>query len=238
MKISNTTQKLAQAELRRDELKKQDNKVKQTQAAQKSAVASSVGKSADTSEMSNNPLAQDIKRINSDIGKLQVAQKSLKSIEPDAKKILELSKDYEESLDKTEQSSIKEEISTLKKGIESILKGATFEGSSVFNKNIKDNKERVIFDAQKLDTKLINNDAQKFYDVLKEQQSQIQDAIQTLQGQAQESTGKLASKDIKIDKNHSTESTDGSFLKKFSSLFRASHNAEKLNNQRVQELLA
>ena len=125
MKISNTTQKLAQEELRRDELKKQDNKVKQTQAAQKSAVASSVGKSADTSEMSNNPLAQDIKRINSDIGKLQVAQKSLKSIEPDAKKILELSKDYEESLDKTEQSSIKEEISTLKKGIESTLPGRT-----------------------------------------------------------------------------------------------------------------
>ena len=237
MKISSPAQKLTQEELKRDELKKQETK--QAQATQKEISKSKIGQGADTSEISNNPIAQNIKQINSDIGRLQIAQKSLSSIEPDVKKMLKLSKDYKESFDKSEQDEIKEEMSALKKNIESTLKSATFEGSNVFTKNIKDNKDQVIFDAQKLDVKLLNtDDTQKFYDVLKEQQKQIKDAIQTLQGQAQGNTDKLVSSKIKGKDNQNVQSTDGSFLKKFGSLFRVSHNEDKLSTQRVQELLA
>lgn len=236
MKISSPAQKLTQEELKRDELKKQETK--QAQATQKEISKSKIGQGADTSEISNNPIAQNIKQINSNIGRLQIAQKSLNSIEPDVKKMLKLSEDYKESLDKSEQDEIKGEMSALKKNIESIIRGATFEGSNVFTKNIKDNKDQVIFDAQKLDVKLLNTDTQKFYDVLKDQQTQIKDAIQTLQGQAQGNTDKLVSSKIKGKDNQNVQSTDGSFLKKFGSLFRVSHNEDKLSTQRVQELLA
>ena len=233
MKISNTTQNIAQ-----EELKKQGTKeTKQAQTSQKKAPKLSAGQNTDTSEIKNNPFAQDVKRLNSDIGKLQIAQKSLQVIEADAKKIANLSEEMKETFDKAEQDEIKEEIGALKKNIESTLKNATFEGNNVFSKNIKDNKEQVIFDAQKLNTKLLNTDAQKFYSIVTEQQTQVKDAIQTLQKQAQESTNKIVQNSVSA-KDTNMEETNGSFLKKFGSLFRTSHNTEKLNNQRVQELLA
>lgn len=229
MKINaNTAQKLA-----KEEVKKKD--IQETRATQTTNKKLEKNKNIDTSEIKNNPLSQNIKNTNSNIGRLQIAQKALSSIESDAKKIAKLAQESKETLDKGEQEELKEEMSVLKKNIESAIKKATFEGSNVFSKGIKDNKERIIFDAPKLNVKLLDSDAQKFYDVLKEQQVEIKDAIQILQEQAQESTDKLAnSKTNSAD----TQNTDGSFLKKLGSLFRVSHDTDKLSNQRVQELLA
>lgn len=231
MKISNTTQQLAQEEIKKQDIKKAKHPAQKAEAAQ----VSKNDKNMDISEVKNNPLTQNIKNINSDIGKLQVAQKSLSAIESDAMKMAKLSEDYRESFDKAEQSEIKKEMSILKKNIESVLKKAIFEGNNVFSKNIKNNKEQVIFEATSLNTRLLDTDAQRFYDVLKEQQTQIKDAIHTLQEEAQESASKLTSK--KTD-SKDMQSADGSFLKKFGSLFRVSHDTDKLSQQRVQELLA
>ena len=114
------------------------------------------------------------------------------------------------------------------------MKKATFDGSNVFRKNNKDNKEQVIFEAQKLNTGLLDSDAQRFYDVLKEQQAQIKDAIKILQSQAQDSADSLGTK---VVNSEDLKKTNGSFLKRFGSLFKVSHNEDKLNKQRVQELL-
>lgn len=228
MKINaNTTQKLA-----KEEMKKKD--IQETRAAQTTNKKLEKNKNIDTSEIKNNPLSQNIKNTNSNIGRLQIAQKTLNSIESDAKKIAKLAQESKETLDKGEQEDLKEEMSALKKNVESAIKKATFEEINIFSKNIKDNKERIIFDAPKLNIKLLDSDAQKFYDVLKEQQVQIKDAIQILQEQAQESSDKLANGKIN---STDTQNTNGSFLKKFGSLFRVSHDTDKLSNQRVQELL-
>lgn len=174
MKINaNTTQKLA-----KEEMKKKD--IQETRAAQTTNKKLEKNKNIDTSEIKNNPLSQNIKNTNSNIGRLQIAQKTLNSIESDAKKIAKLAQESKETLDKGEQEDLKEEMSALKKNVESAIKKATFEEINVFSKNIKDNKERIIFDAPKLNIKLLDSDAQKFYDVLKEQQVQIKDAIQIL----------------------------------------------------------
>ncbi len=230
MKVSNNTQNLA-----RDEIKKQNTKqAKEVPSTSKQTSNAQMTQSVDASAMKSKISAQNIKNINNDIGKLQVAQKSLKAIESDAKKVAQLSKDYKETQDKKRQESIKAEMSNLKNSIESTLKKATFDGSNVFSKNIKDNKEQVIFEAQKLNTGLLDSDAQRFYDVLKEQQAQIKDAIKILQSQAQDSADSLGTK---VANSEDLKKTNGSFLKRFGSLFKVSHNEDKLNKQRVQELL-
>ncbi|RDU60560.1 hypothetical protein [Helicobacter marmotae] len=229
MKITNHTQQVAQEEFK--------NKALNGASLQKTKDTSNAKikhNAMDTNDIHNNPSAQQIKQINLDIGKLQVTQKSLKTMESDAKKYAQLSEEYKENSDKTEQMSMKKEMSILKKNIESIYKKATFEGQNVFSKNIKDSNEQVIFHAQKLNMNLLNANPDEFYGTLKEQQTQIKDALQTLQTQAQNSTAKLT---LDNTNNKDVQHTDSSFLKKFSSLFRVSHDTQKLNSHRVQELL-
>lgn len=154
------------------------------------------------------------------------------------KKFAELADEDKETFDKGEKDDIRTQMQDLKKNIESVLKKATFEGTSVFAKNIKDGSGNVIFNAPKLKVGLLDTDAKKFYDILKEQQSEIKDAIDTLKEQADNDAEKLNAKDgVKVAKQDVKE-TDGSFLRKLDSLFRVSHDTDKLNNQRVQELLA
>ena len=154
------------------------------------------------------------------------------------KKFAELADEDKETFDKGEKDDIRTQMQDLKKNIESVLKKATFEGTSVFAKNIKDGSGNVIFNAPKLKVGLLDTDAKKFYDILKEQQSEIKDAIDTLKEQADNDAEKLNAKDgVKVAKQDAKE-TDGSFLRKLDSLFRVSHDTDKLNNQRVQELLA
>ncbi|TLD96148.1 hypothetical protein LS71_006625 [Helicobacter jaachi] len=254
MKIStSTTQNLAQEEIKREakkDINKKDLKeTKQAQNAPKSA-QKVAAKSVDTSELKNSPLTQEIKNINSNIGRLQVAQKSLDAIESDVRKVVELTEQSKQTADKKEQNEIQDEINALKKNIESTLKKATFESSNVFAKSIMDNDE-VLFDAPKLNVSLLNSNAQKFYDVLKEQQVQVKDALETLKDQAEENADKLAKNDKALARNKAgkiqnenkaasrdMQNTDGSFLKKLGSLFRVSHDTDKLSNQRVKELLA
>lgn len=126
-------------------------------------------------------------------------------------------------------------MATLKKNIDNTFKKALFEGNNVFSQNIKDRDNNIIFDAQKLNPKLLDSDAQKFYDTLKDQQVQVKDAIKILQDDAQDSTQRIANGKTTA-KN--VQATEGSFLKKFSNLFRVSHDTTKLSESRVQELLA
>ena len=87
MKINaNTTQKLA-----KEEMKKKD--IQETRAAQTTNKKLEKNKNIDTSEIKNNPLSQNIKNTNSNIGRLQIAQKTLNSIEYDAKKIDKLAQE-------------------------------------------------------------------------------------------------------------------------------------------------
>ena len=125
MKINaNTTQKLA-----KEEMKKKD--IQETRAAQTTNKKLEKNKNIDTSEIKNNPLSQNIKNTNSNIGRLQIAQKTLNSIESDAKKIAKLAQESKETLDKGEQEDLKEEMSALKKNVESAIKKATFEEINV-----------------------------------------------------------------------------------------------------------
>ncbi|WP_295698162.1 hypothetical protein [uncultured Helicobacter sp.] len=230
MKITNATQ-----QINKEDLKKQaTQETKQTQNINKNSSDTKATQGVDTNDIKNNLYAQKIKDTNNDIGKLQVAQKSLNSIESDAEKITKLSQEYKETFDKTDQDDIKQEMVTLQKNIESTLKNATFEGSNVFAKNIKDSEGRVIFNVAKINMRLLKADAQKFYDTLKEQQKQIKDAIQTLQKQAEGNTEKIAGSNAA---KHA-QGTNSSFLKRLGSLFSVSHNADKLDKQRVQELLS
>ncbi len=101
MKINaNTTQKLA-----KEEMKKKD--IQETRAAQTTNKKLEKNKNIDTSEIKNNPLSQNIKNTNSNIGRLQIAQKTLNSIESDAKKIAKLAQESKETLDKGEQEDLK-----------------------------------------------------------------------------------------------------------------------------------
>lgn len=212
---------------------------KTPQQAQDSKETSKIdkSKSADASNIKDSQLAQKLKNTNSDIGRLQVAQKTLKTIESDVKKFVELSEEKEESLDKGERDEIHTQMQVLKKNIESAMKKATFEGANVFAKNIKDDAGNVIFEATDIKVSLLGTDAKKFYDIVKEQQSEIKEAIDTLKEQAETNTEKLNAKSSDGAKKDMQEA-DGSFLKKLGSLFRVSHDTDKLSNQRVQELLA
>lgn len=241
MKVSTSTaQNIAQEEL------KNKNAQKVAAKATQDSKKAQDSKSVDTSSVKSNPLAQNIKNINTNIGKLQVAQKSLDSIESDSKKYNQLAQDLKETFEKDEQDDIKEQMRALRKNIESALKNATFEGGNVFAKAFKDGKDKTLFDAPKINIQLLDSDSQKFYDTLKEGQSQIKDAISTLQSEAESSSSKLASSapsktssPSKASKEaQDTESTNGSFLSKLGSLFRVSHDTSKLSNDRVRELLS
>lgn len=234
MKITASTSQT----LKQEELKSKGSKATKQAQDPKDSPKADKAKSVDVSGIKDSQLAQNLKNTNSDIGRLQVAQKSLKTIESDVKKFAELADEDKETFDKGEKDDIRTQMQDLKKNIESVLKKATFEGTSVFAKNIKDGSGNVIFNAPKLKVGLLDTDAKKFYDILKEQQSEIKDAIDTLKEQADNDAEKLNAKDgVKVAKQDVKE-TDGSFLRKLDSLFRVSHDTDKLNNQRVQELLA
>lgn len=237
MKVSTSTaQNIAQEEL------KNKNAQKVAAKAAQDSKKTQDSKGVDSSSVKSNPLAQNIKNINTNIGKLQVAQKSLESIESDSKKYNQLAQDLKETFEKDEQDDIKEQMRDLRKNIESTLKNATFEGGNVFAKAFKDSKDKMLFDAPKINTQLLDSDSQKFYDTLKEAQSQIKNAISTLQNEAESNSSKLASSAPSSSKaskeTQDTESTNGSFLSKLGSLFRVSHDTSKLSNDRVRELLS
>lgn len=224
MKIdNNTSQNITQKELKTPEIKSKNKNIEQDQ------------KVVDKNEVKMNPLAQNIKDINTNIGRLQVAQNTLNTIEPDAKKYATLAQEGKETLEKNERDDIKNEMTTLKKNIDNTFKKALFEGNNVFSQNIKDRNNNVIFDAKKLNPKLLDSDAQKFYDTLKDQQVQVKDAIKILQDDAQDNTQRIANGKTTT---RNVQSTEGSFLKKFGDLFRVSHDTNKLSESRVQELLA
>ena len=235
MKINTSTSQT----LKQEELKAKGAKAPQQTQDSKDTSKVDKAKSVDVSGIKDSQLAQNLKNTNSDIGRLQVAQKSLKSIESDVKKLVELSEEEQESLDKGERDEIHTQIQALKRSVESAMKKATFDGVGVFSKNIKDDGGNVIFEATKLKVSLLSTDAKKFYDILKEQQGEIKEAIETLKEQADADTEKLSIK-TGVDKvaNKDVKETDGSFLKKLGSLFRVSHDTDKLSSQRVQELLA
>lgn len=194
---------------------------------EKQAIAKSEKTSNKHEAVKSSPSAQNIKDVNINIGRLQVAQTTLKTLESDVKKIAELAK--------SDAKSEQKEMLDLKKKVEDTLKKATFDGKSVFGASIGDSKGKTIFDASQLNMKLLDSDPQKFYDTLKTQQTQAKDAMQTLQDDAQANTDELA---LKASSSQDLESTDNSFLKKFKNLFRVSHNTDKLDSKRVQELLA
>lgn len=224
MKIdNNTSQNITQKELKTPEIKSKNKNIEQNQ------------KVVDKNEVKMNPLAQNIKDINANIGRLQVAQNTLNTMEPDAKKYATLAQEGKETLEKNERDDIKNEMTMLKKNIDNTFKKALFEGNNVFSQNIKDRNNNVIFDAKKLNSKLLDSDAQKFYDTLKDQQVQVKDAIKILQDDAQDSTQRIANGKTTT---RNVQSTEGSFLKKFGDLFRVSHDTNKLSESRVQELLA
>lgn len=224
MKIdNNTSQNITQKELKTPEIKSKNKNIEQNQ------------KVVDKNEVKMNPLAQNIKDINANIGRLQVAQNTLNAMEPDAKKYVTLAQEGKETLEKNERDDIKNEMTMLKKNIDNTFKKALFEGNNVFSQNIKDRNNNVIFDAKKLNSKLLDSDAQKFYDTLKDQQVQVKDAIKILQDDAQDSTQRIANGKTTT---RNVQSTEGSFLKKFGDLFRVSHDTNKLSESRVQELLA
>lgn len=236
MKVgASTAQNIAQEDLKNKEAKKAAVKINQN--SQKTQG----NKGADINGVKSNPNAQNIKNINSSIGRLQLAQKSLDTIETDVKKYNQLSQDLKETFEKDEQDDMQEEMRKLKKGIESVLRDSNFEGSNVFSKPVKDSKDRLLFDAPKLNISLLEKDSQKFYDTLKQSQEQIKDAINTLKNQAEESSDKLANKNVMnklSSENKQNNEADGSFLSKLGSLFRVSHDASKLSSDRVHELLS
>ena len=234
MKITASTSQT----LKQEELKSKESKAAKQAQDSKDSPKADKAKSVDVSGIKDSQLAQNLKNTNSDIGRLQVAQKSLKTIESDVKKFAQLADEDKETFDKSQKDEIHTQMQSLKKNIESALKKATFEGSSVFAKSIKDSSGNVIFDAPKLKVGLLDADARKFYDILKEQQSEIKEAIEVLKEQADSDAEKLNTKDnAKIAKQDEKEADD-SFLKKLGSLFRVSHDTDKLSNQRVRDLLA
>lgn len=223
MKITNSSsQDIIKKDLKSQSAKKVDKqKISETK------------KVAQTKEnLTPNPTAQHIKDININIGRLQVAQNSLKAMESDVKKIVELSQDKQEEMQEGKQQEIQTEILSLRKKVENTFKKATFEGRNVFSVSIKNENGDSLFDASELNMKLLDSDSEKFYDIFKARQAQAKDALQTLQEDAQNGTDRLA-KNIQ-----NAESADGSFLKKFSNLFRLSHDTNKLDSKRVQELLS
>lgn len=223
MKITNNSSK---------DIIKKDLKT-QTTKTEKQKADEATKKATETKEkLNSNPNAQNIKDTNINIGRLQVAQKSLKAIESDVEKIVELTKDKQEEMQEGKQKEIQKEILVLRKKVESTMQQATFEGNNVFKTSVKNRKGENLFDASDLNMKLLDSDSEKFYDVFKARQAQVKNALQTLQEDAQANADKLA-KNIQ-----NIESTDSSFLKKFSSLFRVSHDTNKLDNKRVQELLS
>lgn len=222
MKIANNSSKdIIKKDLKPQTIKTEKQKLNETKKATESK-----------EKLHSNLHTQNIKDANINIGRLQIAQNSLKSIESDVEKIVELTKNKQEEIQESRQKEIQKEILDLRKKIESTMKQATFEGHNVFSTSIKNKNGENLFDASELNVKLLDSDSEKFYDMFKARQAQVKNALQALQEDAQINVDKLA-KNIQ-----NTESTDGSFLKKFSNLFRVSHNTDKLDNKRVQELLS
>lgn len=219
MKITNNSSKdIVKKDLRSQAIKTEKQKIDET-----------TKKTTEAKEkLNSNPNAQSIKDTNINIGQLQVAQSSLKSMEIDVEKIVELTKDKQEEMQEGKQK----EILVLRKKIENTMKQAIFNGNNVFKMNIKNSKGENLFDASDLNMKLLDSNSEKFYDTFKARQTQVKNALQTLQEDAQVNADKLA-KNIQ-----NIESTNDSFLKKFSNLFRVSHDTNKLDNKRVQELLS
>lgn len=173
--------------------------------------------------------AQAIKNANSNIGRLQVMEDSLDKIESNAKQHAKLDKEYKQALEKSQKDDIKDEMDDIKKDIESTMKKATFDGSNVFSKPIKDSNNKTILDPTKLNAKLLDSDSAKFYSTLKEQQGEIKTAMLTLQSEVDNEVN---------NKAKNVEKADTGFLNKFANLFKSSHDSSKLDNKRVQELLA
>jgi len=194
-------------------------------------------KALDANEVKNRQEAQNIKVINANIGRLQIAQKALDSIESSAKKLINLHEDAQETLDKNELEEIKTEIKTIKKDIQNTLKSAIFENSNVFSKVIKNSRGEVVFDATKVNYGLLENNIEQFYETIKSSKNEIKEALSALKNDANNNTKMLARTDSNSN-DKDIQSTDSSFLKKFGSLFSSAHDTSKISTQRAKELLA
>ena len=102
MKITTSTSQT----LKQEELKSKESKAAKQAQDSKDSPKADKAKSVDVSGIKDSQLAQNLKNTNSDIGRLQVAQKSLKTIESDVKKFAQLADEDKETFDKSQKDEI------------------------------------------------------------------------------------------------------------------------------------
>ena len=195
------------------------------------------------SRPATNAISTDnIKDLNTNIGKLQTLQASLDSIE---QKVRSLQKISDEAQRGEKAQELKDEIAQM-------VQETKFQGQKVFGVSFKDSQGNVVLEKVKLDTSLINEDKQDldaFSQDLKDTRNNIKEAITLISEDAQASAQKIHTQAKEKRTQHDEGALDSitqekqpskiaSFFKSMGDFLRGSHDGSKLDSKRVSKLLS
>ena len=195
------------------------------------------------SRPATNAISTDnIKDLNTSIGKLQTLQTSIDSIEQKVRSLQKISDEAQRG----------EKAQELKDEIEQIMQETKFQGQKVFGVSFKDSQGNVVLEKVKLDTSLINEDKQDldtFSQDLKDTRNNIKEAITLISEDAQASAQKIHTQAKEKRTQHDEGALDSiteekqpskiaSFFKSMGDFLRGSHDGSKLDSKRVSKLLS
>lgn len=176
---------------------------------------------------------ENIKETNLNIGKLQVLQKSLDSLENPLRKA-----------QKALNTDSKDKITEAREQAENIIKSSTFNGQKVFGVSVRDSKNNVVLKPVVVDTSFISADKREleiFSKNIQESKAQVKVALSALSKDAQENVQMLNKTKNLPEKNTITNEQDSgkiaSFFKKFGDFLRGAQASQKVDNERVSQLL-
>lgn len=176
---------------------------------------------------------ENIKETNLNIGKLQVLQKSLDSLESPLRKA-----------QKALSTDSKEQIAEAREQAEKIIKSSTFNGQKVFGVSVKDSKNNVVLEPVVVDTSFISADKREleiFSKNIQESKAQVKEALNALSKDAQENIQTLSkAKNLPEKDTIANEQDSGkiaSFFKKFGDFLRGAQASQKVDSERVSQLL-
>lgn len=176
---------------------------------------------------------ENIKETNLNIGKLQVLQKSLDSLENPLRKA-----------QKALSADSKEQITQAREQAEEIIKSSTFNGQKVFGVSIKDSKNNVVLEPVMMDTSLISADKREleiFSKNIQKSKAQVKEALSALSKDAQENIQTLNKTKNLPDKDSIANEQDSgkisNFFKKFGDFLRGAQASQKVDSERVSKLL-
>lgn len=198
----------------------------------------------DSRPATNTINTDNIKDLNTSIGKLQTLQTSIDSIEQKVRSLQKISDEAQRG----------EKAQEFKDEIEQIMQETKFQGQKVFGVSFKDSQGNVVLEKVKLDTSLINEDKQDlnaFSQDLKDIRGSIKEAITLISEDAQASAQKIHTQ-AKATQKYNERKEDAldsiteekqpskiaSFFKSMGDFLRGSHDGSKLDSKRVSKLLS